>query len=151
MQVPPKYEAEEFLLAFRAFSLGFLKMVCPDLCHACYHLSYSSREDGAFTTRQILMWSEDDLLDFCDNVKAGYENVIINIAELDLGPSDEVEDWQWEPIKEIWCCSVHPGQEEIIYIKSAGKLKINNRSIDSRDESSYTKRLFSQVEGCNPK
>lgn len=65
-----------------------------------FFVSHAIKEGGTWLHETCLLWREDDVVDFCKEVRLDPDRKIVQLSM--LMPTDEIGRWDMQDIKEIW-------------------------------------------------
>lgn len=126
------------------------RIVSLELPTPYFLISYvrqAKRKAGASSTS--ILWHEDDLLAFCDNVRrdASIKSVQLNLM---LPPTpNTVQPWRMVTVKEIWLGNVRGhDQRAMLYVTQDGERIVNSLMTNDERQIEVGTVVFSDTQVC---
>lgn len=85
-------------------------------------INYAFKEGRGWLFQASILWRQEDVLRFCQDVKADRSRKIVDVSLLLPGFDGKVRNWRWAPIKEIWARRLENTEHALpLYIADDGE------------------------------
>ncbi|WP_144241391.1 hypothetical protein [Janthinobacterium agaricidamnosum] len=113
-----------------------------DIWKAYFLLNFACKEGGTWVSQGMMLWDEEDLLNFCKQARNSSSKKIYQIVKLAPPKSGQIEIWRWTVIKEIWRCQEDSEQEVILYMTDDGEQELGDRATIDQSSLKQVEQLF---------
>lgn len=105
-------------------------------------LHFACKEGRTWVSQGMMLWDEQDLLNFCRQARNSHSKKIYQIAKLAPPKPGQIEIWHLTVIKEIWRCQEDSGEEVILYMTDDREQELRPRSAIDQDRLKQVEKLF---------